>query len=38
LRDKLPTGALVKLTFHGPWASLGQVDATLEAMVRPQDL
>lgn len=38
LRDKLPTGALVKLTFHGPWASLRQVDATLEAMVRPQDL
>ena len=38
LRDKLPTGALLKLTFHGPWASLGQVDATLEAMVRPQDL
>ncbi len=38
LRDKLPTGALVKLSFPGPWASLTPGGATLEALVLPREL
>jgi phosphohistidine phosphatase len=38
LRDKFPTGALVKLAFHGPWASLGEGRAELESLVVPREL
>jgi hypothetical protein len=38
VRDKLPTGALVKLAFPGPWASLAESAATLEALVVPRGL
>jgi phosphohistidine phosphatase len=38
VREKLPTGALVTLTFQVPWASLAQGGTTLAAMVRPEDL
>jgi phosphohistidine phosphatase len=38
VRVKLPTGALVKLAFDGPWASLAEGVATLEALVVPRDL
>jgi phosphohistidine phosphatase len=38
LRDKLPTGALVKLSFQGPWASLAEGRAALEALVVPRQL
>jgi phosphohistidine phosphatase len=38
LRGKLPTGALVRLSFLGPWASLAPGHATLESLVVPGDL
>jgi phosphohistidine phosphatase len=38
LREKLPTGALVKLVFQGPWASLAEGRATLEDLVFPREL
>jgi phosphohistidine phosphatase len=38
LREKLPTGALVKLSFAGPWASLVPGGAVLEALVLPREL
>jgi phosphohistidine phosphatase len=38
LREKLPTGALVTLSFTGPWASLAPGGATLEGLVVPGDL
>jgi phosphohistidine phosphatase len=38
LRDKLPTGALVKLAFQGPWALLTPGQAALEALMVPRDL
>jgi phosphohistidine phosphatase len=38
LREKLPTGALVKLSFPGPWASLVPGGAVLEALVLPREL
>jgi phosphohistidine phosphatase len=38
VREKLPTCALVKLAFQGPWASLAESEATLEALVVPRDL
>ena len=38
LRDRLPTGALVQLGFQGPWASLAEGGAVLEAMVAPRQL
>ena len=38
LRDKLPTGALVKLSFPGLWASLVPGGAVLDALVFPREL
>jgi phosphohistidine phosphatase len=38
LGDKLPTGALVRLSFPGPWALLVPGHAALEALVVPGDL
>ena len=38
LRENLPTGALVKLTFQGRWASLAAGEAILESLVVPRDL
>jgi phosphohistidine phosphatase len=38
LRGKLPTGALVKLSFQGSWASLAEGQAGLEALVVPAEL
>ncbi|MGO9657675.1 MAG: SixA phosphatase family protein [Acidimicrobiales bacterium] len=38
LGDKLPTGALVRLSFPGPWAVLAPGHAVLDALVVPADL
>ena len=38
LREKLPTGALVELSFQGTWASLGPGSGSLEAFVVPREL
>ncbi|HTW10645.1 MAG TPA: histidine phosphatase family protein [Acidimicrobiales bacterium] len=38
VREKLPTGALIGLTFHGEWTSLAEHKATLESFVTPRDL
>ena len=38
LCDKLPTGTFVKLAFPGPWASLAERQATLEALVMARHL
>lgn len=38
LREKLPTGALVRLTFQGSWSSLSEGRAVLEALVVPREL
>lgn len=38
LGEKLPTGALLRLVFQGPWASLSEGRAALEALVVPREL
>ena len=38
LGEKFPTGALVELVFHGPWAELAGDGAELTAFIAPRDI
>jgi len=38
VRRKFPTGALVSMTFDGPWSELGPGSAELVGFVRPREL
>ena len=38
LREKLPTGALLTLSFDGAWRDLGPLRARLESFVSPREL